>query len=58
LPDGLERVLLEVRIGNAGGDRPLRDYGFTRDGVRKRYYPDGEDALLMTLKITNDPPCD
>lgn len=55
-PDGLERVLLEVRIGNQAAIALYEHYGFTRDGVRKRYYPDGEDALLMTLKITNDPP--
>lgn len=55
---GLERVLLEVRIGNAAAIGLYQHYGFIRDGVRKRYYPDGEDALLMTLTITSDPPQD
>jgi [ribosomal protein S18]-alanine N-acetyltransferase len=55
-PDGLEQVLLEVRIGNQAAIALYEYYGFSREGVRKRYYPDGEDALLMTLKITNHPP--
>ncbi|WP_305046203.1 ribosomal protein S18-alanine N-acetyltransferase [Geoalkalibacter sp.] len=50
-PLGLERVLLEVRVGNVAAITLYESCGFVRDGVRKRYYPDGEDALLMTLKI-------
>jgi len=46
---GLERTMLEVRIGNAGAIALYESLGFRRDGVRRRYYVDGEDALLMSL---------
>ncbi len=55
-PLGLERVLLEVRVSNAAAIALYESHGFRRDGVRKRYYPDGEDALLMTLIIPEVPP--
>jgi ribosomal-protein-alanine N-acetyltransferase len=44
---GLERALLEVRAGNAGAIALYRRFGFRVTGRRSRYYPDGEDALLM-----------
>jgi len=47
---GLERVFLEVRAGNAGAIALYRSLGFRQSGCRKRYYPDGEDALLMELE--------
>lgn len=49
---GLTRTLLEVRVGNAGAIALYESFGFSRDAVRRRYYPDGEDALLMSLKET------
>ncbi|KIH76763.1 [SSU ribosomal protein S18P]-alanine acetyltransferase [Geoalkalibacter ferrihydriticus] len=55
---GLERVLLEVRVSNAAAIGLYESFGFLRDGVRKGYYPDGEDALLMSLSINYVPPCD
>jgi ribosomal-protein-alanine N-acetyltransferase len=41
------RLLLEVRAGNAGAIALYRAFGFTDCGLRRHYYPDGEDALLM-----------
>lgn len=43
-----EWVTLEVRVSNDSAQALYRKYGFTRQGVRKRYYSDnGEDAYIM-----------
>lgn len=44
---GCERALLEVRVGNAGAIALYRAFGFRELARRPRYYPDGEDALVM-----------
>lgn len=44
---GAEKGYLEVRTGNAGAIALYRSFGFRVVGTRKRYYADGEDALLM-----------
>lgn len=38
---------LEVRVSNVGGQRLYHRFGFVPAGVRPRYYPDGEDAVIM-----------
>ncbi len=53
---GLEKVLLEVRVGNAGAIALYRSFGFVDVVVRKKYYSDGEDALLMELDIDRSKP--
>ena len=41
-------VTLEVRVSNVSAQALYEKYGFTRQGVRKRYYSDnGEDAYIM-----------
>lgn len=41
-------VTLEVRVSNTSAQALYEKYGFTRQGVRKRYYSDnGEDAYIM-----------
>lgn len=52
---GLELAWLEVRVGNAGAIALYRRFGFTEIGLRKKYYPDGEDALVM--QRPNPPAC-
>jgi len=52
---GATRALLEVRVGNAGAIALYRSFGFTDSGIRKRYYADGEDALLMELDLCLEP---
>lgn len=47
----VERVLLEVRVGNGPAIALYRAYGFVDCGVRRGYYPDGEDALLMEMTV-------
>jgi len=46
-PRGLERMLLEVRTSNDVALLFYRQCGFRRCGRRRRYYADGEDALLL-----------
>lgn len=43
----IDRVILEVRVGNFGAITLYREFGFIDCGSRRCYYPDGEDALLM-----------
>lgn len=45
------QALLEVRAGNAAACALYRSLGFDEVGRRRRYYRDGEDAVLMTAKL-------
>jgi ribosomal-protein-alanine N-acetyltransferase len=45
---GARKVTLEVRVTNDVAQALYRKYGFTVEGVRKRYYSDNnEDAYIM-----------
>lgn len=48
---GATRALLEVRCFNRGAIALYRKSGFSDDGIRRRYYADGEDALLMSRRL-------
>lgn len=48
---GASRVLLEVRRSNSPAIALYRALGFLQDTVRRGYYPDGEDAILMSLAL-------
>lgn len=45
---GMTKMSLEVRMSNAAAQNLYRSLGFTADGVRKKYYENTEDALLMS----------
>jgi [ribosomal protein S18]-alanine N-acetyltransferase len=45
--EGMERAFLEVRAGNEPAQTLYRAFGFRPCGLRRHYYADGEDALLM-----------
>ncbi|MFQ6672333.1 MAG: ribosomal protein S18-alanine N-acetyltransferase [Candidatus Tectimicrobiota bacterium] len=45
---GCTYAILEVRESNEAAQRLYASYGFVVTGRRKRYYHDGEDALIMT----------
>ena len=49
---GASDLFLEVRDGNLAARKIYERAGFTVAGRRKRYYADGEDAIVMHLKIT------
>lgn len=48
---GVERMLLEVREGNVSARGLYEKQGFTSFGVRKNYYEDGENAVVMQKTI-------
>jgi [ribosomal protein S18]-alanine N-acetyltransferase len=52
---GAERSTLEVRVGNAVARRLYEQVGYRWAGTRRRYYQDGEDALIMTTAPFSDP---
>jgi ribosomal-protein-alanine N-acetyltransferase len=48
----IEEISLEVRAGNEAAMRLYEKFSFRRTGERRtRYYPDGEDALIMSKTI-------
>ena len=51
---GAERMLLEVRSGNTA-EQLYRRAGFERIDVRRRYYPDGGDAIVMVKSLVSRP---
>jgi len=48
---GVAVVLLEVRASNEGAIKLYEDIGFVSVGRRRRFYSDGEDAILMNLNL-------
>ncbi len=46
---GVSEVLLEVRDSNAVARHLYRQHGFQEDGIQPGGYPDGEDAVLMSI---------
>jgi ribosomal-protein-alanine N-acetyltransferase len=52
---GMRDLFLEVRIGNAAAIALYRSFGFADLTRRKRYYPDGEDALVMHCRLAAEP---
>lgn len=53
---GAEWVTLEVRVSNESAQALYHKYGFSRQGVRRRYYSDnGEDAYIMWSPSLREP---
>ena len=49
--NGVGKVFLEVRKSNAAAISLYKKFGFTAVGERKKYYSDGEDALVFSKEI-------
>ena len=49
---GVETITLEVRKSNADAQSLYESFGFCAISVRKRYYGDKEDAVVMQLKCS------
>ena len=47
-------MTLEVRASNEAALNLYRKMGFIQVNVSKSYYPDGEDAIVMTLALQED----
>lgn len=48
---GAEKVFLEVRVSNSAAMRLYLKNGFAGVYARTRYYPDGEDCLVMVKNL-------
>ncbi len=48
---GVKKVFLEVRVSNAEAQMLYLKCGFRGLYARTRYYPDGEDAVVMTREL-------
>lgn len=48
---GAVSLMLEVRAANDAARRLYTRHGFQEVGVRRRYYPGGEDAVVMLLEL-------
>jgi [ribosomal protein S18]-alanine N-acetyltransferase len=51
---GAAVVSLEVRVGNVEAIALYRRLGFREIGLRKRYYENGEDAILMEYIFSDE----
>ena len=49
---GAREVWLEVRADNSAARALYRKCGFEENGVRRAYYDDGEDAILMRRDLS------
>lgn len=49
----IKAITLEVRVSNISAIRLYEGCGFKNAGIRKKYYPDGEDAIIMWLEELN-----
>jgi ribosomal-protein-alanine N-acetyltransferase len=52
---GAALATLEVRVGNTPARRLYEKLGFEEVGERRKYYRDGEDALIMTTPPLHAP---
>lgn len=48
-------LTLEVRVGNEPAMRLYRRFGFAPVGTRPRYYPNGDDALILWAHDVDSP---
>ena len=49
--EGLMSVVLEVRVSNLRAQEFYRRHGFREEGHLASYYPDDEDAIVMTRNV-------
>jgi len=47
----IENLTLEVRVSNEYAITLYENLGFSKAAIRKKYYENGENAILMVLKL-------
>jgi len=50
---GAERIILEVRADNTAAIALYSTFGFASYNIRKKYYPDGQDAVEMQWALSS-----
>ncbi|MBF0443725.1 MAG: GNAT family N-acetyltransferase, partial [Oligoflexales bacterium] len=45
--NGITELFLEVRPSNKSALKLYQSFGFIKVSIRKKYYSDGEDALIL-----------
>ena len=53
LDQHISALTLEVRVGNEAAIRLYRRFGFAPVGTRPKYYPNGDDALILWAHDVN-----
>lgn len=53
IKNNVKNIILEVRVSNTIAQNLYYKKGFKKIGVRKWYYKDGEDALVMVKKLSD-----
>jgi ribosomal-protein-alanine N-acetyltransferase len=48
---GGKNLYLEVRVSNEAAQKLYQKHGFTYQRIRKEYYPDQEDAIVMGVNL-------
>lgn len=51
IQNGVVEFFLEVRTSNIAAQRLYFKFGFAPLAVRKKYYPDGEDAFILVKRV-------
>lgn len=52
---GYQAMTLEVRVSNVGAQAMYRRFGFVPAGIRKKYYEQTEDAIVMWVHDIHTP---
>lgn len=50
----IEKIFLEVRVSNLPARSLYKKVGFQEIGIRKNYYEDAEDAIVMALVVGSE----
>ncbi|MBA7645135.1 [Ribosomal protein S18]-alanine N-acetyltransferase [subsurface metagenome] len=50
----ISEYVLEVRVSNYGAISLYQELNFKTEGIKKKYYRDGENAYYMVFKIKHD----